>query len=104
MWLRSSTCVSLAAFCALAAGGGPARSGEPKKPVPPDPATTRQQGRAAVERGLGFLQKDAAKWRKERRCSTCHHGTMTVWALSEAKRQGYAVAAEALTETATWAK
>jgi squalene-hopene/tetraprenyl-beta-curcumene cyclase len=29
---------------------------------------------------------------------------MTVWALAEAKSQGYAVTAEALTETAAWAK
>jgi hypothetical protein len=58
----------------------------------------------AAERGLAFLEKDAAAWRKERQCATCHHGTMTVWALAEAKSQGYAVAAETLAETATWAK
>src|SRR5262249_73874 len=37
---------------------------------------------------------DAARWRKARRCATCHHGTMTVWALSEARSRGYAVDAE----------
>jgi len=97
MHLRCSASVSLAALCALAAG--PARSGEPR-----GPATTERQGQAAIERGLGFLQKDAAAWRKERRCTTCHHGTMTVWALAEATSQGYAVPAGAVTETATWAK
>jgi hypothetical protein len=103
MPLRCSACLSLAALCALAAGG-PARSGEPGKPASPDAATAAQRGRAAVERGLGFLQKDAAAWRKERQCSTCHHGAMTVWALAEARGRGYAVTAEALTETAAWAK
>ncbi len=104
MRLRCRTCVLLAALCALAAGGGPARSAEPSKPTLPGPAATPRQGRAAVERGLAFLQKDAAKWRKERQCSTCHHGTMTVWALSEAKSQGYAVAAETVADVTRWTK
>src|SRR5262249_40674584 len=42
------------------------------------------------------------KWRQERGCATCHHGTMTVWALSEAKAQGYAVPAEAFAEIMQW--
>ena len=37
-------------------------------------------------------------------CATCHHGTMTVWALSEAKSQGYAVAAETLADVTKWTK
>ncbi len=58
----------------------------------------------AIERGLGFLEKDAAKWRKERQCATCHHGTFTVWAFAEAKRAGYTVPADIVTENATWYK
>jgi hypothetical protein len=57
-----------------------------------------------VERGLAFLQQDAVRWRKERGCSTCHHGTMTVWALAEAKSQGYDVPAGALADTAKWTR
>jgi hypothetical protein len=55
-------------------------------------------------RGLDFLQKDAVKWRAERQCSTCHHGTMTVWALSEAKAQGYDVTAETFADNVKWTK
>src|SRR5262249_6810053 len=57
-----------------------------------------------IERGLTFLEKDAVKWRKERGCATCHHGTMTVWALSEAKSQGYDVDAQALADMIQWTK
>jgi hypothetical protein len=67
-------------------------------------AQAAPQGRKAVERGLVFLQQDAATWRKEKQCSTCHHGTMTVWALSEAKSQGYDVAAETLADAVKWTK
>lgn len=71
---------------------------------PPPGAVTAEPGRAAVEKGLGFLRADAAKWRKDRECSTCHHGTMTVWALAEAKERGYEVPASELAENAKWTK
>lgn len=60
--------------------------------------------RPAIERGLSFVKEDALKWRKDRECSTCHHGTMTVWAMNEAKAQGYAVAAEDLADMTKWTK
>lgn len=63
-----------------------------------------EKPRQAIERGLTFLIEDARKWRQERQCSTCHHGTMTVWALNEAKARGYKVAAPDLAEMTKWAK
>ena len=57
-----------------------------------------------MERSLTFLVEEAAKWRKERGCATCHHGIMTVWALTEAKNQGYVVPAEVLADTTKWTK
>lgn len=69
-----------------------ARGDEPKSP------------QTAIQRGLTFLQEDAAKWRKERECSTCHHGTMTVWALSEAKSQGYDIKPEVFADILSWTK
>src|SRR5262249_27874817 len=104
MRFRSILCAALAAFLALAVSLRSVQADDPKKPVPSETAVTPQQGRRAVERGLDFLQQDAAKWRKERECSTCHHGTMTVWALCEAKSQGYEVADETLKETVKWTK
>jgi uncharacterized protein YfaS (alpha-2-macroglobulin family) len=98
---RLITCVAMAAACLSGVCAGPARSEEPKK-VPAEAARTPQQAQAAIQRGLGFLERDALKWRKERRCATCHHGTMTVWALSEAKAQGYAVGTEAFAEIMEW--
>lgn len=59
---------------------------------------------AAIARGLDFLQADAVKWRKDKECSTCHHGTMTVWALSEAKSRGYDIKAETFAENVKWTK
>jgi hypothetical protein len=93
----------LAALC-FAAVGGPSARGDDKVKAMPDTTPSPRQARKAVERGLAFLEKDAAKWRKERTCSSCHHGTMTVWALCEAKSQGYRIAAETLADTVKWTK
>lgn len=80
------------AFSALAADPQTKTSSAP----PPAPQV--------VVKALTFLEKDAVTWRKERGCATCHHGTMTLWALSEAKSQGYAVGADNLAETVQWTK
>jgi hypothetical protein len=88
-------------FAAIAAQ--PAHGDAQAKPVPAA-TPTPPQARKAVERGLAFLEKDAAKWRKEHNCSSCHHGTMTVWALSEARSQGYPIAAETLADVVIWTK
>jgi hypothetical protein len=90
-------CVSLCPLASLA------RACEPAKKSPPAPATP-EQSRKAVERGLEFLAKDAVAWRKDRQCATCHHGTMTVWAMSEAKARGFAIDDAAFAETVKWTK
>jgi squalene-hopene/tetraprenyl-beta-curcumene cyclase len=90
------TSVALTALCALTAGPAPARAAAPR--------VAHRTGREAAERGVGFLLADAAKWRQERKCSTCHHGTMTVWALSEARAQGFPVTAESVADMARWTK
>jgi hypothetical protein len=72
--------------------------------APEQTSRIRGQGHLAIYRGLAFLQNDAAKWRKERKCASCHHGTMTVWALSEAKSRGYVVSPETVADVAKWTK
>lgn len=69
-----------------------------------EPIPVVSQAQKAVERGLEFLQQDAVQWRNDKKCATCHHGTMTVWALLEAKSQGYTVPAKTVAETVQWTK
>jgi hypothetical protein len=92
----------LLALGLLAVGCGPAMAVAPPPQSPPE--ATPRQARLAAERGLAFLKADAEKWRKERKCSTCHHGTMTVWVLCEARSQGYEVAAENLADMMKWTR
>jgi hypothetical protein len=88
------------ALCLLAFGVAPAHAAAPPSAEPP--RAEPRQARKAAERGLAFLKEDAERWRKERRCATCHHGTMTVWALTEAKSRGYAVDSAALADLTKW--
>src|SRR5262245_2245858 len=89
---RLIACVVMGALCVLAVDWRLAHGDD------------APQARTAIERGLAFLEKDAARWRQERGCATCHHGTMTVWALSEARSQGYTVRAETLADMVRWTK
>src|SRR5262245_57197790 len=69
----------------------------------PDVTPAKQPG-TAVEQALTFLEKDVVKWRKDHTCVTCHHGILTVWAMSEAKSQGYRVNAEVLADMIQWTR
>lgn len=104
MTSRTFTGLLLAALLGWAAGVRPAKCDEPQKATQNESVATPQQAWKAIEKGLAFLEKDTVKWREERGCATCHHGVMTIWALGEAKAQGYAVPADALAEITEWTK
>lgn len=103
MCLRQSICVGVAAICLLALDLTPASSDDPP-PVSTEATFAERQARRAIAKAVTFLKDDAAKWRKDHGCATCHHGTMTAWALSEAESQGYAVGAESLADMIRWTK
>lgn len=63
------------------------------------PAATDEQIQQAVDRGIGYLQRESAAWLKTRKCAACHHAPLPLWALSEADQQGYAIDKTYLTET-----
>lgn len=88
----------------MALGREPARGNDLKQQIDSGVRPNRQTIQRTVDRALRFVVKDAAKWRSERGCATCHHGAMTVWALSEAKFRGYAVDAETLADEVKWTK
>jgi hypothetical protein len=50
-----------------------------------------QRVRQTVERSIGYLQAESAAWLNQRKCAACHHVAMPLWALNEAKSQGYAI-------------
>lgn len=87
---------SLTAICSLLLPIGIALGEE----TAPDVA----QSQAAITRAMAFLRDDVQKWRTERQCATCHHGTFTVWTQAEAQRRGLPVDAEQFAETLKWTK
>jgi hypothetical protein len=86
--MRSVLAVMLV-FC-----GGTALAQE----VPPKPADAGP----AIDRGLGFLAKDALAWKAEHNCASCHHAALVVWSMREAKQRGHAVDEPVLAEMTKW--
>jgi hypothetical protein len=56
----------------------------------------------AIERGLGFLAKDAVAWKEKHNCVSCHHASMVVWSMREAKQRNYVVNESVLAEMTNW--
>jgi len=58
--------------------------------------------KAAIDKGLAYLAKEAVTWKTERKCASCHHAPFAIWSLNEATKLGYAVDQKALAEVASW--
>jgi hypothetical protein len=57
---------------------------------------------ATIDRGLGFLVKDALAWKKEHNCASCHHAALVICSMREAKQSGHAVDEPVLAELTKW--
>jgi hypothetical protein len=57
---------------------------------------------AAIDRGLGFLVKDAQAWKKEHQCASCHHAALVICSMREAKQSGHAVDEPVMAELTKW--
>jgi hypothetical protein len=57
---------------------------------------------ATIDRGLTFLAKDALAWRDEHKCISCHHASLVVWSMREAKASGHAVDEPFLADLTKW--
>jgi hypothetical protein len=77
----------------LARAAGPAPA--PSAPRRATPAQIHQ----TVDRSIAYLQAESAAWLSSRGCAACHHVPMPLWALSEARRQGYQIDQKYLANT-----
>src|SRR5438034_3922714 len=57
---------------------------------------------AAIDRGLGFLIKDALAWKEKHHCVSCHHASLVIWSMREAKQFGHTVDEPVLAELTKW--
>jgi hypothetical protein len=64
------------------------------------PSITPQEVQRTVERSIVYLQDESADWLNTRKCAACHHVPLSLWALSEAERQGYTIDKAFVTGTA----
>ena len=66
------------------------------------PAGEPSDVRATIDRGLAFLVKDALAWKSEHNCVSCHHASLVIWSMREAKQRGHAVDEPVLAELTKW--
>jgi N-acyl-D-amino-acid deacylase len=52
------------------------------------PLVTKNTAREAVERGLRIVQKPAASYPSHHSCFSCHHQTLPIFAMVEARERG----------------
>lgn len=57
---------------------------------------------AAIDRGLTFLVEDALAWKRDHNCASCHHASLVVLAMHEAKHRGHAVDDKVLSDLMKW--
>lgn len=57
---------------------------------------------AAIDRGLGFLAKDALVWKSDHNCASCHHAGLVIWSMREARQRGFVVDEPTLAELTRW--
>src|SRR5262245_41463929 len=84
-------CIAAAIVCVLSG----ATRAEDLRSKPADVA-------AAVDRGLGFLAKDAVAWKEKHNCVSCHHAALVVWAMREAKDRGHTVNEPVFADITKW--
>jgi Squalene-hopene cyclase N-terminal domain len=66
---------------------------------PADPAADTNK---AIDQGLKFLAQEGLEWKAIRKCASCHHAPMTIWALNEAKKYGHRFDDKAVTALTNW--
>lgn len=53
---------------------------------------------ASILQGMSYLEVKGLAWRREQKCSSCHHVPMMIWTQKEARRRGFKVNEAALQE------
>jgi hypothetical protein len=75
---------------------------ESKASLAAGPAPPRADVGPAIDRGLVFLVKDAQEWKKKHNCVSCHHASLVIWSMREAKQRGHVVDGPVLAELTKW--
>ncbi|MBX7166412.1 MAG: terpene cyclase/mutase family protein [Pirellulales bacterium] len=55
-----------------------------------------------IQRGLEFLARDAVAWKQEYDCTSCHHASLVVCAMQEARQANRKIDEPLLLELTTW--
>ena len=66
------------------------------------PSPGAEDAKEALGKGVAFLEKEGERWKTEKRCASCHHLSMAIWALEESRRAGHPVDEALLDRWTDW--
>src|SRR5690349_18663818 len=55
------------------------------------PTESPRELQAGIVQGMSYLELKGLAWMREKKCASCHHVNMLVWAQKEARRRGLKV-------------
>jgi len=74
----------------------------PSLSIAQDARLNRKEIDVTIERGLDFLARDAVAWKEEHHCASCHHASLVIYSMREARKLGRTVDEPVLTELTSW--
>jgi hypothetical protein len=84
MWRRSIAIIS-GVVVSLSSARAQAPAKQPDEPE-------------AIRKGLAYLEDKALNWLRQRKCASCHHLPMMVWAQRDARQRGFKIDEKGLQE------
>ena len=67
-----------------------------------DPPAKAPAGNEALRKSLTYLEKEGLAWKEARKCGSCHHVPLMVWAQNEARKKGLKVDEAAFKDASTF--
>src|SRR5262245_289986 len=77
-------------LCVLTAAASSASAADVPAKQPDEPA--------AIRKGLAYVESKSLAWLRQRKCASCHHVPLMVWAQRDARQRGFKIDDKGLKE------
>jgi hypothetical protein len=70
----------------------------PQTAIAGEPPAQAPDEKEAIRKGLSYVEQKSLSWLHERKCASCHHLPMMVWAQRDARLRGFTIDEKGLEE------
>src|SRR5262245_2584121 len=98
-FLRRSAGVAMTLLLVARLGAAERGGGQEVSSARPAETLAKQPDeQEAIRRGLAYVEGKSLSWLRERKCASCHHVPMMVWAQRDARQRGLKIDEKGLRE------